>query len=121
MSSSTLQRPALHGRQASSSSFAEAFEIARSRLVELNEDLEAPITDDESPASPGSLISDRSPASLASPITNPITPALDPDVADNFAFAFDIDGVLVRGGKVIPEAVEAMKVLNGENEYGVRV
>lgn len=83
-------------------------------------DLETPVID-ESPGSPASLVSDRSPASLASPITNPVTPPLDPDVADNFAFAFDIDGVLIRGGKVIPEAVEAMKVLNGENEYGVRV
>ncbi|KAK2746459.1 hypothetical protein FQN57_003085 [Myotisia sp. PD_48] len=40
---------------------------------------------------------------------------------DRYAFAFDIDGVLVRGGKAIPAAVEALKVLNGENEYGVKV
>jgi ribonucleotide monophosphatase NagD (HAD superfamily) len=38
-----------------------------------------------------------------------------------FAFAFDIDGVLLRGGKVIPEAIEAMKMLNGDNEYGIKV
>ncbi|PGH00379.1 TIGR01456 family HAD hydrolase [Helicocarpus griseus UAMH5409] len=41
--------------------------------------------------------------------------------ASKYAFAFDIDGVLVRGGKSIPEAVEAMKVLNGENEYHEKV
>ena len=40
---------------------------------------------------------------------------------DKFAFAFDIDGVLIKGGSVIPEAVEAMKVLNGQNEYGIKV
>jgi Haloacid dehalogenase-like hydrolase len=40
---------------------------------------------------------------------------------DKFAFAFDIDGVLIRGGEVIPEAVEAMKVLNGQNEYNIKV
>ena len=40
---------------------------------------------------------------------------------DRYAYAFDIDGVLVRGGKAIPAAVEALKVLNGENEYGVKV
>ena len=40
---------------------------------------------------------------------------------DTFAFAFDIDGVLIRGGRPIPEAIEAMKVLNGQNEYGVKV
>ncbi|KIW03439.1 TIGR01456 family HAD hydrolase [Verruconis gallopava] len=42
-------------------------------------------------------------------------------VTDKFAFAFDIDGVLIRGGKVIPEAIEAMKVLNGDNQYGIKV
>ena len=42
-------------------------------------------------------------------------------ITDKYAFAFDIDGVLIRGGRVIPEAIEAMKVLNGENEFGVRV
>jgi len=42
-------------------------------------------------------------------------------VADDFAFAFDIDGVLIRGGRPIPEAIEAMKVLNGENEFGIKV
>ena len=40
---------------------------------------------------------------------------------DKYAFAFDIDGVLIRGGEVIPEAIEAMKVLNGQNEYGMKV
>jgi hypothetical protein len=42
-------------------------------------------------------------------------------VTDKFAFAFDIDGVLLRGGKVIPEAIEAMKMLNGDNGYGIKV
>ncbi|KAI1271221.1 HAD-like domain-containing protein [Xylaria sp. FL0933] len=42
-------------------------------------------------------------------------------VADSFAFAFDIDGVLVRGGRAIPEAIEAMKVLNGKNKYGIKI
>lgn len=41
--------------------------------------------------------------------------------ADSFAFAFDIDGVLIRGGRPIPQAIEAMKVLNGENEYGIKM
>jgi hypothetical protein len=40
---------------------------------------------------------------------------------DKYAYAFDIDGVLIKGGEVIPQAVEAMKVLNGENEYGIKV
>ena len=40
---------------------------------------------------------------------------------DRYAYAFDIDGVLIKGGEVIPEAIEAMKVLNGENEYNIKV
>ncbi|KAL9611464.1 MAG: hypothetical protein Q9167_003901 [Letrouitia subvulpina] len=52
-----------------------------------------------------------------------ITPLTPPEttVTDQYAFAFDIDGVLIRGGEPIPEAIQAMKVLNGQNEYGVKV
>lgn len=50
------------------------------------------------------------------PVTPPAT-----TVTDKYAYAFDIDGVLIRGGKPIPEAVEAMKWLNGQNPYGVKV
>ena len=42
-------------------------------------------------------------------------------VTDSYAYAFDIDGVLIRGGQPIPEAVEAMRMLNGDNEWGVKV
>ncbi|KAJ5674062.1 hypothetical protein N7462_009501 [Penicillium macrosclerotiorum] len=51
------------------------------------------------------------------------TPLSTPPImtSDDFALAFDIDGVLIRGGQVIPEAVDAMKYINGENPYGIRV
>lgn len=71
------------------------------------------------PSSP-ELQSSGSSASLAS-LESPLSPPIESNVADSFVFAFDIDGVLVRGGKPIPEALEAMKVLNGENEYGVQM
>lgn len=45
----------------------------------------------------------------------------DSRVTDKYAFAFDIDGVLIRGGRPIPEAIEAMKVLNGKNPYGIKM
>ena len=55
-----------------------------------------------------------------SPINTPMTHP--PKVtSDDFALAFDIDGVLIKGGEPIPEAVDAMKYINGENPYGVRV
>ncbi|KAI0018687.1 HAD-superfamily hydrolase [Xylariomycetidae sp. FL0641] len=81
--------------------------------------------------SPSESAPSLSPTGSASPSTpesdpaySPITPPDDDGeepVADSFAFAFDIDGVLVRGGRPIPEAIQAMKVLNGENEYGIKI
>lgn len=87
--------------------FAASMETARNELAAINLEDEA--------------MSDGS-ASASSPATpgTPLTPSELP-TADSFAFAFDIDGVLIRGGRPIPEAIEAMKVLNGENEYGVKV
>lgn len=38
-----------------------------------------------------------------------------------YAFAFDIDGVIVRGPETIPEAREAIRMLNGENKYNIKV
>lgn len=56
------------------------------------------------------------------PESGPHTPAEGyQPISDKFAFAFDIDGVLIRGGEVIPEAIQAMKLLNGQNTYNVKV
>lgn len=54
------------------------------------------------------------------PISRPATPP-QTSTTDSYAFAFDIDGVLIRGGKPIPQAIEAMKVINGQNQYGVKM
>ena len=56
------------------------------------------------------------------PETGPATPVEGAQPStDKFAFAFDIDGVLIRGGEVIPEAISAMKMLNGQNTYNIKV
>ncbi|KAJ2987925.1 hypothetical protein NUW58_g4242 [Xylaria curta] len=108
-------------------SFTEEIESARtdlSRKLLLGEaEGDTPSVTDTAPA--------LSPSSSAAPSTpeldateSPVTPPEDEDedlVADSFAFAFDIDGVLVRGGRPIPEAIEAMKVLNGDNQYGIKI
>ena len=88
--------------------FAASLETARNELeaMDLEEDAMLSPTS-SSPETPGTPVS-------------PATPA-DIPTANSFAFAFDIDGVLIRGGRPIPEAVEVMKVLNGENEYGMKV
>lgn len=59
---------------------------------------------------------DGSPQIASSPVSRPAV-----STTDEFALAFDIDGVLIRGGKPIPEAVDALKYINGENPYGIKV
>ncbi|KAI9735433.1 MAG: hypothetical protein M1818_006439 [Claussenomyces sp. TS43310] len=90
--------------------FAASLEQARTELMGMN--LEA--TDGE-----GAIITP--PQTTSQSPKTPQTPLDDLPSADTFAFAFDIDGVLVRGGTPIPEAIEAMRVLNGENEYGIKI
>lgn len=58
-------------------------------------------------------------SSIATP--PPGNTARETTVTDQYAFAFDIDGVLIRGGRPIPEALEAIKMLNGENPWGIKV
>jgi hypothetical protein len=63
---------------------------------------------------------DSSPEEGSTRDTTPGSPSAT-TTTDCYAFAFDIDGVLIRGGKPIPAAVEAMKILNGQNEWGIKV
>ncbi|KKK18386.1 phosphatidyl synthase [Aspergillus rambellii] len=55
-----------------------------------------------------------------SPVTTPLIPA-STTTTDEFALAFDIDGVLIRGGQPIPAAIDALKYINGANPYGIKV
>jgi len=41
--------------------------------------------------------------------------------AKDMAFAFDIDGVLVHGDRLIPEGKRVLEVLNGDNELGIKI
>lgn len=45
----------------------------------------------------------------------------DLGITDKFAIAFDIDGVLVKGGNPLPAASDAMRYINGKNPYGVKM
>ncbi|KAF4411211.1 putative CDP-alcohol phosphatidyltransferase class-I family protein [Colletotrichum fructicola] len=99
-------------RASSTGSFIESIVAARKELDNLALSTPESSLDGSAGGSAGS-------SALGSPAgaLSPVTPTIDAPVADSFAFAFDIDGVLIRGGRAIPEAVEAMKVLNGDNEY----
>lgn len=94
-----------HRALSSSRGFAASLEQAREEVATVN-------LEEDPFASPA----------IASPTTpaKPVTPA-DVPPEDSFAFAFDIDGVLIRGGNPVPDAIEAMKILNGKNEFGVRM
>lgn len=114
------QQPTFHR-----GSFADEIETARTDLARKLLVSESPATSPSESETAPSL----SPAASATSSTaesdgaiSPISPPIDDQlVADSFAFAFDIDGVLVRGGRPIPEAVQAMKVLNGANKYGIKM
>lgn len=127
---SLIERRGLHACQLSSSSFAAAFDAARSQVTFQEGDYdeteiaaspagsstesECPVSSDES------NLGSTEPAEQGRPCMPPI-PTAGANIVDSFAFAFDIDGVLLRGGRPIQEAVEAMKVLNGDNEFGIKV
>lgn len=103
-------------RASSTGSFIESIVAARKELDNLALSTPESSLDGSSGGSAGT-------SALGSPVgaLSPVTPTIDAPVADSFAFAFDIDGVLIRGGRAIPEAVEAMKMLNGDNEYGIQM
>ena len=41
--------------------------------------------------------------------------------AKDMAFAFDIDGVLVHGDRLIPEGKRVLEILNGDNQLGIKI
>ncbi|KAI1475509.1 hypothetical protein K445DRAFT_61773 [Daldinia sp. EC12] len=113
------QQPTFHR-----GSFADEIETARTDLARkllVESPATSPSESETAPSlSPAASATSSSPESDGA--VSPISPPIDEElVADSFAFAFDIDGVLVRGGRPIPEAVQAMKVLNGNNKYGIKV
>ncbi len=124
--SSKLQptRPAFHRAKGS---FAEELTNARTdldkKLLDGSSPAETPSIPETAPSlSPAGSATPSTPSSeVTSPVSPPVDDAHEDIVADGFAFAFDIDGVLVRGGRAIPEAIEAMKALNGENKYGIKM
>ena len=79
-------------------------------------DLITDIETDKSHSDEEAISSEEESSSVTTPLTIPPM-----TVSDDFALAFDIDGVLIRGGQAIPEAIDAMKYINGENPYGVKV
>ena len=86
---------------------AMAMEMAKYHLAEIKSGEQSPFNEETS--------------SISTEITTPDQERGQLVTTDKYAFAFDIDGVLIRGGEAIPEAIEAMQALNGKNEYNIKV
>ncbi|SCV02499.1 LAME_0H01904g1_1 [Lachancea meyersii CBS 8951] len=86
---------------------------------------------DGGPSAPGSRsasrkasVSRKASASLSRRSSNAVRyrkQTIDHERIASYAFAFDIDGVIVRGPETIPEAREALRMLNGHNKYNIKV
>ena len=55
------------------------------------------------------------------PSLNPILSPSQLQAAQNLAFVFDIDGVLLHGSRLIPSAAQTLQLLNGSNPYGIKI
>ncbi|PYI18608.1 phosphatidyl synthase [Aspergillus japonicus CBS 114.51] len=96
--------PSSRDRRASRNSFGTSLPIPRSPRVSR---LSSVVTRDVSRDILASQVQDMSKEKVAA--------------AKNMAFAFDIDGVLAHGNHAIPQAKEALKMLNGDNELGIKI
>ncbi|EHA26584.1 uncharacterized CDP-alcohol phosphatidyltransferase class-I family protein C22A12.08c [Aspergillus awamori] len=96
--------PSSRDRRGSRNSFGTSLPIPRSPRVSR---LSSVVTADVSRDILASQVQDMSKEKVAA--------------AKNMAFAFDIDGVLAHGNEAIPEAKEALAMLNGDNELGIKI
>ncbi|KAK9693800.1 hypothetical protein K7432_013711 [Basidiobolus ranarum] len=59
--------------------------------------------------------------SVLNRISSTYARSLSTSQSPDFGFALDVDGVIVKGDSVIPEAVEALRKLNGENKWKKKI
>jgi HAD superfamily hydrolase (TIGR01456 family) len=112
--------PSLRERRVSRNSFGASLPIPKqakrhSRLSSVT----YPAVEDGQQTRPGMPSIQPSRQILASQIQD--LKAEKVKAAKNMAFAFDIDGVLVHGDRLIPEGQRALEILNGDNELGIRI
>ncbi|CAR24105.1 KLTH0F07810p [Lachancea thermotolerans CBS 6340] len=73
------------------------------------------------PSRKASMVSRHSSVSRRASTVRTRQQIIDHERVASYAFAFDIDGVIVRGPETIPEARDALRMLNGENKYNIKV
>ncbi|KAM6517953.1 hypothetical protein FSOLCH5_006724 [Fusarium solani] len=107
--------PSMRDRRSSRNSFGTALPIPRKRQSRLSSVHHA----DGRPARPGMPPIQPTRELLVSQVQS--IQAEKVKKAKNMAFAFDIDGVLVHGDRLIPEGRKALEILNGDNELGIKI
>ncbi|KAK4160320.1 HAD-like domain-containing protein [Cladorrhinum sp. PSN259] len=120
--------PSQKERRISRNSFAAALPIPRSKrqsrlssvtFPDVQEALKNVTTDNSSRVDMPRLQSRPTRDILASQVQD--VRADKVKLAKNMAFAFDIDGVLVHGDRLIPEGKKVLDMLNGDNELGIKI
>ncbi|KAF3017760.1 hypothetical protein G7054_g814 [Neopestalotiopsis clavispora] len=112
--------PSMKDRRGSRNSFGASLPIPRSKRQSRLSSVHYPDgPNDGRPTRPGMPPIQPTRALLASQIQD--LSADKVKKAKNMAFAFDIDGVLVHGDRLIPEGKRALEILNGDNELGIKI
>ncbi|CAL3963516.1 hypothetical protein PZA11_001112 [Diplocarpon coronariae] len=104
--------PSQAERRSSRNSFGVSIPIPRSKR-------QSRLSSVSRPARPGSAAARPSRDILSSQLQD--MASAKTAAAKNMAFAFDIDGVLVHGDRLIPEGRRALEILNGDNELGIKI
>ncbi|KAI1776466.1 HAD-like domain-containing protein [Hypoxylon cercidicola] len=110
--------PSMKERRGSRNSFGTSLPIPRSKRQSRLSSVHYP-DEDGRPTRPGMPPIQPSRAILASQVQSVEVEKVKK--AKNMAFAFDIDGVLVHGDRLIPEGRRALEILNGDNELGIKI
>ena len=112
--------PSQKDRRSSRNSFGMTLPIPRSKRQSRLSSVHYPSDQDGGrPTRPGMPAIQPTRALLASQVQSMSVEKVKK--AKNMAFAFDIDGVLVHGDRLIPEGQRALEVLNGDNELGIKI
>lgn len=114
--------PSTRERRGSRNSFGTSLPIPRVHRRSRLSSAHRPSTDEDGgdrPARPAMPALQSSRAIITSQIQT--VAAAKVKKAKNMAFAFDIDGVLVHGDRLIPEARRVLQILNGDNELGLPI
>lgn len=108
--------PSQKDRRGSRNSFGASLPIPRSKRQSR---LSSVATADGRPTRPGMPAIQPTRDILSSQVQD--MSAVKTAAAKDMAFAFDIDGVLVHGDRLIPEGKRVLEILNGDNELGIKI